>query len=803
MSLLQSRPSSASGILSTKPHNQVSRHTVNKKIHFQRNSLNGINSSISLSNYSGQSFAASIAPYAFTSTPELNPLGYSNTTFKEHGTNAKLSHKISDSNSILRQSEYENRTNTPNEVSKAPLSSLRTPNSLKVMSTDEPIPSSPRSTRPGSATNSSSNSNQNISFSSIHNTSKTPPGRYRRTHSLSIDLSSNTNSATAQQSVDNMEPLSICTFKDFSLQMPQLTDFSLGTFSSGKQERSGPYEHSRNRPKSCQSNTPATFSQNLIQNSFTTKPDQHHSNNYRDQHEPCQSLSSSNRPYSSHRHDESSDNKKPLLAINVKALRNDTLTIGKQITSHESHNHCSTIDNTKPMLETTGPTNVSRISSTDPVKRTFNPSPLSRPVNINSEFPASKKSFASTVNTALQQPLGPIPSPTIAIKVESPAAVQLTALKKKDGKKRKNSRLRRAFSFGSASELRNASSTGMIGLDLDSNPTEKKNDLNQDDLDPEQIRIAQQQEAGGIGSGIYTGQGKIFSGSTDNLSISSTASSASIMIRKMGKGMKKSTRSIVGLFRPKYIAESSSDSPSPGVGETQVSIVNVEAERASSSRGTTSLFSDRLGVEPLKTGKSVTHIETKSLEPGCCSLSMAENLNVNKNIFGGEKDRAETLTAAKKGILKRTGLGSDNLLTLLPPQTPCSTAFHIPQIIAGNETPNSTAPSTPRDDQRGDLGHSTTTYGSEDYFTSALRLQGSPKSQPATPSSASGKRNTKFSPRIQFYDTWPSGEYDRRGEIATCNRLTPMLAQQIKEELNTFKMEMEVHENSKIYTHFF
>jgi hypothetical protein len=31
-------------------------------------------------------------------------------------------------------------------------------------------------------------------------------------------------------------------------------------------------------------------------------------------------------------------------------------------------------------------------------------------------------------------------------------------------------------------------------------------------------------------------------------------------------------------------------------------------------------------------------------------------------------------------------------------------------------------------------------------------------------------------------------EYDRRGDIATCNRLTPMLAQQIKEELNSFKM---------------
>jgi len=30
-----------------------------------------------------------------------------------------------------------------------------------------------------------------------------------------------------------------------------------------------------------------------------------------------------------------------------------------------------------------------------------------------------------------------------------------------------------------------------------------------------------------------------------------------------------------------------------------------------------------------------------------------------------------------------------------------------------------------------------------------------------------------------------------------------VLAQQIKEELNTFKMEMEVHEMSKPYTHFF
>lgn len=58
---------------------------------------------------------------------------------------------------------------------------------------------------------------------------------------------------------------------------------------------------------------------------------------------------------------------------------------------------------------------------------------------------------------------------------------------------------------------------------------------------------------------------------------------------------------------------------------------------------------------------------------------------------------------------------------------------------------------------------------------------------PGTPRSMMN-RNISFSPHLQFCETWTSGEYDRRGEIATCNRLTPMLAQQIKEELNTFKM---------------
>jgi hypothetical protein len=170
-------------------------------------------------------------------------------------------------------------------------------------------------------------------------------------------------------------------------------------------------------------------------------------------------------------------------------------------------------------------------------------------------------------------------------------------------------------------------------------------------------------------------------------------------------------------------------------------------------------------------------------------------------------------------LLIGSGTGSGNSSPVILPADGKAANFTLPQIPTVNDTPNSSAPSTPGDDQ----AHKRTgsvTLGGEDYFMSALRFRGDSKSVPGTPQ-GSAKRNATFSPRIQFHDTWPSQEYDRRGEIATCNRLTPMLAQQIKEELNTFKMvcssppqstllsftnspqEMEVHENSKIYTHFF
>ena len=326
----------------------------------------------------------------------------------------------------------------------------------------------------------------------------------------------------------------------------------------------------------------------------------------------------------------------------------------------------------------------------------------------------------------------------------------------------------------------------------------------QDEQEAEQARIAQQQEAGGIGSGIYSGQGNFFTGSTDNISISSTASSASIMIRKMGKGMKKSTRSLVGLFRPKsVIGVPAADSALPQASQAQVSMVTVEAER------------EKVNVnasphEQVGGGTGYPRLERNSIDAAKAASTInerlgssgTENSGARKSIVGGDKERAEVLAAVKKGILKRkslmsldlfypdqigSGTDSGNSSPVIRPARCQVSKLPTPSDLHVNESPSSSAPSTPNDEQQGHRRTGSVTLGGEDYFLSALRFQGNSKSMPSTPQ-GTVKRSATFSPRIQFHDTWPSGEYDRRGDIATCNRLTPMLAQQIKEELNTFKM---------------
>lgn len=87
----------------------------------------------------------------------------------------------------------------------------------------------------------------------------------------------------------------------------------------------------------------------------------------------------------------------------------------------------------------------------------------------------------------------------------------------------------------------------------------------------------------------------------------------------------------------------------------------------------------------------------------------------------------------------------------------------------------------------------------------ALSMMGNSNAPPLTHRSATAPaRRLAFANNLSIYDTFPSTVYDRRSEPATWSRLTPALAQKIKEELNSYKMEeMEVHAASRIHTQFF
>lgn len=297
-----------------------------------------------------------------------------------------------------------------------------------------------------------------------------------------------------------------------------------------------------------------------------------------------------------------------------------------------------------------------RGSSSDAAKRVANPSPLSKPVTMDAEGPKEGSSTAAPKSTNAESKPAAVESAASSRTFESPAVKQLAAINQKGGKlKSKTSRLRRALSFGSAAEFRKAGA-GVDGNDIgESSGTQKAaNDSNDDELDPEQARIAEQQEAAGLGHSIYAGNSKMFAASNDNISISSTASSASIMIRKMGRGMKKGGRSLAGLFRPKSVI----GVPPPDIPEgsqATVSMVTVEAERErvnvhiepnhDNGGGTGYPRLERNSIDASNAANGVNQERTGS--------SGTDNSNSRKSIVGGDRERAEVLAAVRKGILKR------------------------------------------------------------------------------------------------------------------------------------------------------
>ena len=302
--------------------------------------------------------------------------------------------------------------------------------------------------------------------------------------------------------------------------------------------------------------------------------------------------------------------------------------------------------------------NIPPRGSSDATKRFANPSPLSKPMTMSPDDATSKDSFAATAPAipvvSSQLPGNP---PNVGVP-ESPAAQHLAALNKKDAKEGKPSRLRRAFSFGSAAELRKASAENSMNNHLSNERAKLRKDRYHNEQEAQEAQhaaIAQKQEAAGLGEGIYSGQGHFFTGSTDNLSISSTASSASVMIRKMGKGMKKGSRSLVGLFRPKSIVGApATESAAPEPPVTQVSMVTVEAEREKVNVNVNPHDQAGGGTGFPKLERNSIDAASVVVEPRPTSQDCSETSRPRRSIVGGEKERAEVLAAVKKGILKRT-----------------------------------------------------------------------------------------------------------------------------------------------------
>ncbi|TVY47672.1 Protein BNI4 [Lachnellula occidentalis] len=849
VTMLQTRPSSASGILQNSSQSQAHHQYPTNTSHVQRNSFHGLNNGLGVSNYRGQTAMAPIAPYAFTSTPSLSVLGQRSQS-TPHLQSQQRTSSVPTIPTV--QQPESSKSNVPRSRYPAAASVSTTSSASSELSSvsqksgsrdDLGIVGTARAAsgagRPLSTVITSSS--VNLAPPGAASPVKTTPDRYRRPNNRRAESSTTSPTSTSQAPPPstpsampnvmqfyggNTQQPAVTSTSSFDLQMPQFLkpaaspgtaadDMQLNRLSNSDQakryrRRSIHTIDVGGSPQDVASSSPGFLQQGSRQvSSADGRIDQQGHPLRSSPIVTIQSASSSQGPNGS---SESVDsNRSSRLSRPSSANKRESIVSMAPANPASASASTPTKNLAANLTKDDTPKLVNippRGSSTDAAKRIGKSSPLSNPMTMSPEPSASKDSFASAVNAALQQPAKPTYAQVVnGANSNSPAAQQLAALNDQDSKKSKTSRLRRAFSFGSAAELRRASAENSAANNAASaNAAERaklRKDKYQDEQDAEQARIAEQQEAGGIGSGIYNGQGRFFTGSTDNLSISSTASSASVMIRKMGKGMKKSTRSLVGLFRPKsVIGVPAADSALPEVSQAQVSMVTVEAEREKVNINANP--HDQVGG-----GTGFPRLERNSLDAVTSAnitdrqgSSSTNDSAARPSIVGGEKDRAEVLAAVKKGILKRTGTDSGNSSPVIRPLDQKSPNFQLPQIPNVNESPNSSTPSTPNDENQGHRRTGSVTLGGEDYFMSALRFRGDSKSMPGTPQGSS-KRNATFSPRIQFHDTWPSGEYDRRGEIATCNRLTPMLAQQIKEELNTFKMEMEVHENSKIYTHFF
>jgi hypothetical protein len=259
------------------------------------------------------------------------------------------------------------------------------------------------------------------------------------------------------------------------------------------------------------------------------------------------------------------------------------------------------------------------------------------------------------------------------------------------------------------------------------------------------------------------------------------------MLRKMSSGLKKSRKSIIGIFkgaRPRRGDGEEEENKFPfGVPGEEASVavchatVEGQVVRPSEERRKSTVFSERETTKKEKKGKGKQKVEVVNLRGILKRITFDDDVNLDsdsrQSSFESVPNMSTESVVSVKPVIPVASISTSPLSDF---------AASLSKTLDA-EFEEMSVPTTP-----------TNTYF--DMTPSTPPVQRQVVTAPSTPTGrTTPRRGIQFSPRLEVHETWHSAEYDRRGELATCNRLTAQLAQMIKEELNAYKMdEMVVHE---------
>lgn len=245
VTMLQTRPSSASGIIHTSSQTPSHHQYPTNPQQMQRNSFHGMNNGMGVSTYRGHTAVTPIAPYAFTSTPNLTTPGQR----MQNGPHLRPEQRTSsapgilDTNTTARQSRYPAPPSvSTTSSSSSDFSSL----SQKSGSKDDSVITGTARVVSGAARPHStiivSGSAQSLAPAAVSSPVKASPERYRRPNNRRAESSSTSQVPAQPTSASNASMPNVMQFygnnaqpaaapgsyQNFNLQMPQISKSTMG-----------------------------------------------------------------------------------------------------------------------------------------------------------------------------------------------------------------------------------------------------------------------------------------------------------------------------------------------------------------------------------------------------------------------------------------------------------------------------------------------------------------------------------------------------------------------------------------------